>query len=112
MQTPPDPLPPPAKRKKRHRQAREPSQKPLEDAAGTSERARSASTADDYSVNPLYKEPAAGTGAGHSLQSSRIARLAKLRGYARANSPRAAPALAPVPHVEMVTVVRVLLTRL
>ena len=59
MQTPLDPLPPPAKRKKRHKHAQEPSRKPPEDAAGTFERARSASTTDDYSINPLYKEPAA-----------------------------------------------------
>ena len=99
----PDPLPPPAKRKKRHKQAQARAQKQPQDAAVSSERARSESTTDDYSINPVYKEPAAATGADRSLQSSRIARLAKLRRHARTSSRGAASPSGPA-RVEMVTV--------
>ena len=100
MQAPPDPLPPPVKRKKRHKQAQARAQKQPQDAAVSS--ARSGST-DDCSINPLYKEPAAATGADLSSQSSRIARLAKLRRHARTSSRGAASPSGPA-RVEMVTV--------
>ena len=102
----PDLLPPPAKRKKRHKPDQKPPQKLQQGAAESSDPGRSGSTTDDYSINPLCMEPARATGTPHhSSQSSRIQRLAKLRRDARTNSRQAAPTTVPV-CVEMVAVAR------
>ena len=105
-----DPLPPPAKRKRRREQAQARARKPPQDAAGSSEFG-STTDRDRATINPLgnpalHNDPAATVPrAGHSSQPSRVERLAKMRGHARANFRRAASPSGPA-RVEMVTVTR------